>query len=117
MVMSRRRALAVLASVALAGCSRVQPRDTPPPLPPTPAEFTHWHTEARGIISDAFETLQTFETFAAFRVSKNERSDRRAATDLAWDPPTRDAWRTPSMLHARCTAAPINSSRECRPRR
>jgi hypothetical protein len=34
----------------------------------------------------------TFEDYAAFRVSAAEESDRRAPSDLAWDPPTTAAW-------------------------
>jgi hypothetical protein len=44
------------------------------------------------VLSDGVEALRTFEMYAAFRVSTAAQSERRLATDLAWDPPTNADW-------------------------
>ncbi len=51
-----------------------------------------WEREAKAILSDALETLRTFEVFAAFRVASAGQPDRRAPNELAWDPPGFRAW-------------------------
>jgi hypothetical protein len=48
-----------------------------------------WRREARSILTDSLETLQTFDTLAAFR---NSGATRSGGIELAWDPPTSDAW-------------------------
>jgi hypothetical protein len=92
MTITRRAALLALVSTALCACTQIKGRATPPPAPARPAEFGRWTNEALAMLSDGLETLQTFETFAAFRVSSAKSSDRRSATDLAWDPPTNAQW-------------------------
>jgi hypothetical protein len=89
--MHRRRLLVGAAAIFGAACTQPAVRREPTP-PSTAAEFEPWNREARAILSDGLETLQTFEIYAAFRVSNAEQSDRRAATDLAWDPPSGVAW-------------------------
>jgi hypothetical protein len=76
----------------LAACTRVSPRRQIEQTRDLPADVERWRQEARGILSDGRETLQTFEVYAAFRVGIAERSERRAATDLVWDPPSSAAW-------------------------
>jgi hypothetical protein len=72
----------------IAGAACVQP----PPAPErTAGGTTHpdrerWEHEARGILSDALETLGTFEIFAAYRVAGADQAQ------LAWDPPTTEEW-------------------------
>jgi hypothetical protein len=54
--------------------------------------MARWTQEATAMLSDSLETLRIFETFIAFRLSLAAESDRRAATELAWDPPSSSAW-------------------------
>jgi len=82
--------LASLAAFA-SGCTRLVPRSVPTAVP-VGAEFEPWNREARAILSDGLETLRTFEAYAAFRVSTADQSERRAPTDLAWDPPSNADW-------------------------
>jgi hypothetical protein len=89
--MHRRTLLVAVGSIVGAACARPAARREPPP-PSTPPEFERWNREARAILSDGLETLRTFEVYVAFRISNAEQSDRRTATDLAWDPPSGTAW-------------------------
>jgi hypothetical protein len=89
---SRRKLLVGVIGVVAVAC--VRPALRPPATTSTqqPPEFTAWEREAKAILSDALETLRTFEVFAAFRVASAGQSDRRAANELAWDPPGVRAW-------------------------
>jgi hypothetical protein len=80
-------ALALLAGA----CARPVPSPRPTPTPLSP-EFDRWNEEARNILSDVVETLRTFDTFQAFRVSTARESSTRLPSELAWDPPTSTAW-------------------------
>jgi hypothetical protein len=91
----RRREL-LLGSMALFGvvaCAKPAERPTAsataqPALPP---DFDAWQREARAILSDALDTLRTFDIFMAYRVT-SPASNSRTPNDLDWDPPTSSAW-------------------------
>jgi hypothetical protein len=44
------------------------------------------------MLSDALQSLRTFDTYQAFRVSTATESGNRLGSELAWDPPTSAAW-------------------------
>jgi hypothetical protein len=46
------------------------------------------------MLSDALQTLRTFDVYAAFRVSSASAGDasQRPPSSLTWDPPTSAAW-------------------------
>jgi hypothetical protein len=90
--MRRRTLLASILACAAAACARPVPRPARAALDEGGPEFERWNREATAILSDAHETLQTFEVFTAFRVAMAEQSERRSATELAWDPPSGAAW-------------------------
>jgi len=77
---------------AAAGCTRSTPARPTPAAGVLPPEFERWNREANGILSDVLETLRTFDTFHAFRVSTAPNSGQRLPSELAWDPPTGAAW-------------------------
>ena len=91
MLWSRRGVLLAGAGVFAAACARVPPRPVEQQASVGP-EFDVWAQEARGMLSDALQSLRTFEGFHAFRVSTAATSDMRLASELAWDPPTSAAW-------------------------
>jgi hypothetical protein len=78
-------------AVVAAACARPTPRQQSTPAGLSP-EFDVWNQEARGVLSDANETLRTFDVFQAFRVSTAVESSRRLPSELAWDPPISAAW-------------------------
>jgi hypothetical protein len=51
-----------------------------------------WRAEAQGMLSDALQTLRTFDIWAAYRVSITPGSGQRLPASLTWDPPTDAAW-------------------------
>jgi hypothetical protein len=87
----RRRFLLSAAAVVLASCARPTPRPAAPTSAPPP-DADRWNQEALGILSDVLQTLRTFDSFQAFRVSTARASDMRQGAELAWDPPTSAAW-------------------------
>jgi hypothetical protein len=90
---SRRRfVLGALAAVSASACARITPRPSTPATVGYAAEFDAWTLEARTILTEAIETLQTFDVFQAFRVSTAPDSSTRLPSELAWDPPTSAAW-------------------------
>ncbi|HYW88626.1 MAG TPA: hypothetical protein VFB50_12700 [Chloroflexota bacterium] len=89
---SRRRLLVGMVGVVAAACVRPAARAPATASTQQPPELTAWEREAKAILSDALETLRTFEVFTAFRVAAAGQSDRRAANELAWDPPGFRAW-------------------------
>ena len=90
--MRRRTFLLAAPGLVAAACARPLPPRVVPTLAPVGPEFEPWQREARAVLSDALETLRTFEVYAAFRVSSANDSERRRDTDLAWDPPSNLAW-------------------------
>jgi hypothetical protein len=91
--MRRRELLIGLGGLGLAACVRPAPRaPAPTESPERPAEFSAWEREAKAILSDALQTLRTFEDFLAFRLTFAAQTDRRATSELAWDPPSGRAW-------------------------
>ncbi len=89
----RRRLLLSALSLGLASaCARIPARTPEPPTPSATPDLDAWRTEARALLRDALQTLRTFEVFAAYRVSITPSSDRRAASELVWDPPTGAEW-------------------------
>jgi len=91
-VLSRRGLLTAISTLVVTACGRITQRPQPQAPPPTPIQFDTWSNEARNILQDALETLQTFETYAAFRLSLADQTDKRSEYDLAWDPPATVAW-------------------------
>ena len=91
-VRSRRQLLLAALVATATACTRAIPRRGPPPTPELPPDFERWDIEARGMLSDALETLRTFEIFSAFRLATAEQTDRRSRFELAWDPPAGEAW-------------------------
>jgi hypothetical protein len=87
-------ALAAFAATACTPSARPPERAAAGPTPAAtpPPELITWTTEARGILSDALTTLQTFEVFHAFRVSTATETTLRQPAELPWDPPTGAAW-------------------------
>jgi hypothetical protein len=90
--LSRRTALVWLLGSTMAACVRPTLRSSVAPTPLPTTEFGRWNQEARAILTDALETLQTFEMYAAFRLAAAPQSDKRADVELAWDPPAAMAW-------------------------
>jgi len=92
----RRRSLLnglLLSPLALgaAACGRAIPAPAATTVPPRP-DFDSWNREAAGILSDALQSLRTFDVFQAFRVGTVIESNPRASSELAWDPPTSVGW-------------------------
>ena len=81
-----------LVALAAGACVRVAERAAPPPTPTARPELHGWTAQAQAMLSDALETLRTFEVFAAYRVSITPDSGLRFASELTWDPPTGAAW-------------------------
>jgi hypothetical protein len=50
------------------------------------------------MLLDALQTLRTFDSFAAFRVSTTGSSGMRSPAELAWDPPPGAAWEDASHV-------------------
>ena len=92
MQVSRRHLLVTMLGLVSWACTQPPPRPAAPTSAAPPAEFGVWDREAKAILSDALETLQTFENFAAFRLAAARESERRSANELAWDPPPSRAW-------------------------
>jgi hypothetical protein len=88
----RQLVLASLAALATSACVRVAERSAPPSTPTSRPELDGWTAQARTMLSDALETLRTFDVFAAYRVSITPESRLRFASELTWDPPTDAAW-------------------------
>lgn len=78
-------------AVMVTACARATPRPPAPTAAPPP-DVERWNQEALGILSDVLQTLRTFDTFQAFRVSTASGSGMRQASELVWDPPTGAAW-------------------------
>jgi hypothetical protein len=79
----------LLSALPLLAAACYQPS---PPRPtataaPLSGEFDRWRQEARGILSDALETLRTFDQFQAFRASISQQQ-----ATMLWDAPTSAAW-------------------------
>src|SRR5215207_1968002 len=85
MRLRRRSLFSILLVATVAACARPAPRLSSPVQDSLP-ERQRWNQEARGILSDALETLRTFEIYAAFRVGMADQAQ------LAWDPPTNAEW-------------------------
>jgi hypothetical protein len=90
-LIGRRGLLLGAISLAAAACARPPLRPTPPAAVPLP-DLDAWNQEANGILSDVLQTLRTFDSFQAFRVSTAAQSSLRLGSELAWDPPTSAAW-------------------------
>jgi hypothetical protein len=75
--------------VAASACARPTPRPESSIPDGSPPERDAWEQEARGILSDALETLRTFEVFVAYRISAASAADQ---TMFAADPPSSTAW-------------------------
>jgi hypothetical protein len=95
---SARRRWLLLAMLISAGSACVRPGGRPAavatPVPPDP----RLQGEALGMLSDAQETLQVFDAFAAFRISTAIESGLRTARELPWDPPSIEAWRQATQV-------------------
>ena len=90
---TRRSFLLGLVSLLASACARVAPRAAPPPAQATTPELDAWNTEAQAMLSDALQTLRTFDVYAAFRVTTAPGdSGQRPPSSLMWDPPTSAAW-------------------------
>jgi hypothetical protein len=89
---SRRAFIVTTLALASPACNRPISRPQAGPFPPLPAEFDGWNQEAKGILSDALQTVRTFDVFQAFRVSTATHSDVRLGAELGWDPPTSAEW-------------------------
>lgn len=86
----RRELLGLFVAFAAAAC--VKPADRPSGTPAaTPPEFEAWNREAQAILSDALDTLRTFDIFMAYRLT-TPASSSRTPFDLDWDPPQSSAW-------------------------
>lgn len=94
---SRRRLLLGTGALALAGCVRVPGRPAAPAPRPLTGEAA-WRAEGAALSLLALSALNTFETFAAFRIGAASESALRTPNDLPWDPPTEEAWT--AALHA-----------------
>ncbi|MBV9168760.1 MAG: hypothetical protein JOZ81_01585 [Chloroflexi bacterium] len=88
----RRREL-LLSLAALVGAACVKPPERPAEAPQAslPPDFDSWQREAHAILSDALDTLRTFDIFLAYRAT-SPGSNSRMPNDLDWDPPTSAAW-------------------------
>src|SRR5215468_11274152 len=82
----------VLAAFAASACLRVPEPLAAPRGSATTPELDNWQAGARGMLLDALQTLRTFDSFAAFRVSTTGSSGMRSPAELAWDPPPGAAW-------------------------
>jgi hypothetical protein len=91
-LVTRRRALLLLAVSFGAACTRVEERAVPPPTPAFTPELNGWRAEVQAMLTDGLQTLRTFDVFAAFRVSVTPDSGRRSANELVWDPPSGMEW-------------------------
>lgn len=89
---SRRLFLTVLGGLLVSACVRVAQRAPAPDAPATTPELDAWTAQARSMVSDALQTLRTFDVFAAYRVSITPDSGQRLSSELIWDPPTGLAW-------------------------
>jgi hypothetical protein len=82
----------VLTVLAAGGCVRVPESQAVPSAAPSTSQIDAWNAEARAMLQDGLRTLQTFDNFAAFRVSTTDSSGMRSAAELVWDAPTGAAW-------------------------
>jgi hypothetical protein len=83
---SRRTVLCAFLLSVFAACTRPAPPPEHEHVSEELLDRERWEQEVRGILSDALETLRTFEVFAAFRVGRADPAQ------LAWDPPTTASW-------------------------
>jgi hypothetical protein len=76
------------AGTLLSACAPPAPRPTPP-LAVIPADQrAAWEQEAHAVLSDAIDTLRTFDILIAFRSSRG----RDTGPELTWDPPPTSDW-------------------------
>jgi hypothetical protein len=83
--------LLVFGAALASACVKPAERPTPTPQASLPPEFDAWRREAQAILSDALDTLRTFDILMAFRVTL-PASNSRTPNDLDWDPPTSGVW-------------------------
>jgi hypothetical protein len=95
---TRRGFVVGLLALGTAACARLPVRAAAPATPTVTPELDAWRGEAASMLSDALQTLRTFEVFSAYRVSVTTGSDRRLANELVWDPPTGAEWDMASHL-------------------
>jgi hypothetical protein len=86
-----RRTLLTTLPVLAAACIRQPPRPSVPTATPT-GDFDPLYREAQGALTDALETLRTFDTFQAFRVSTAAQTTMRLPSELVWDAPRAAEW-------------------------
>ncbi len=93
MALLTRRLVLIEALAALGwACQRPAPRPTATATRIAPEAFSGWQREAREILSDALQTLRTFEGYLAFRANNVRTGNQDGPVELAWDPPTRMQW-------------------------
>src|SRR5579884_3596304 len=87
--LSRRGLLVGGSALLLAtACRQPSPRPAPTTEAAPLADLDKWSHEAAGLLQDAIDSLRTFDTFHAFRLSTVAADGQ----PLSWDPPTSAAW-------------------------
>ena len=85
----RRQFLAGASAWALmTGCARPAARATPEPVTIPNEQRAAWEQEAHAVLSDAIDTLRTFDILVAYRSSRG----RDSGPELTWDPPLTADW-------------------------
>jgi hypothetical protein len=90
-LLDRRQVVLSLVALMSAGCRQASARP-PRAAGGALADSRIPTAEAQSILSDALDTLRTFDSFQAFRVSNAEGSAMRLSYELLWDAPTSTAW-------------------------